>query len=70
MKVKALGISANLENEDVKCGVENRVSACGRNASIENVNAESSRRESVPNEVDFSGEVAEDEFVSRMVVRV
>lgn len=42
MKVKALGISANLENEDVKRGMENSVSACVRNASIENVNAESS----------------------------
>ena len=70
VKVEPLGISTNLENEDVKSGSENGVPAVYGNASVKNVNKKPLRRESVPNEVDFSREVAEDEFAARMVVRL
>jgi len=64
VEVEPLGVSANLENEDVKWSSEDSVPARSGNASVKNVNIEALRRESVSNEVDFCREVAEDEFAS------
>ena len=70
VEVDALGISANLEDEDVKGLGDDGVPTGRWYASVKHINVKPLRRESVSNEVDFSGEVAEDELAARVIARL